>query len=234
MNGDYIIKGQQINGDYIAYAQINISCGLKSTSELGGILQGLRGAYNMPLELGPSQSGHPRFSQTLIGQKATGDVTVDPWYTSATQSVLHLRLMIDVLNTMMENPTLSSSATLPETLASLQRILKLTELALQTYQHTPLIRTLSRAICIRVENCRQLLRELISNLSNYRHILSATALYFVRRYAGGILGGTDAIAVLDSKIRDRHGSLAGCLVALGWQVTARYALTGIILTQSAA
>lgn len=216
VNGDYI-RGQNIYGDYIAQANISINFLSGSTPELGANVESLRDAYTMhSLGIALPPDDCPPFLP--MNQIATPNALDDPCYTAAIQSISDVRLMIDIVgSTMMNsNPALSSSASLPETLASLQRLLKLTELALKTYQNTPLVQTLSRTMAVEVDDCRQLLRQTLSNLGNYRHFLAATAYHFMRRCTWGMLGGMDESGVLDAKLRERHGSLAASILALGW------------------
>lgn len=115
----------------------------------------------------------------------------------------------------MENPSLRHSAKLPETLAYLRRILKLTELAVRVHQHGPLAHTLGLAIIAEAENCRQLLKELLSSLANYKHVLSATMFYYVREYIWSTAGECVAFDDLNSKLRACHSSFASRILALG-------------------
>ncbi|KZP18175.1 hypothetical protein FIBSPDRAFT_602091 [Athelia psychrophila] len=133
-------------------------------------------------------------------------------------SIDQVRITISIVQTMVANPRLCPSTDLPETLASLKRLMELMELALRAYQHTDLAPSLSRAISIRVEECRPALEELISqlNLINFRHILFNTVLYFIRKYMWARIGWKGSvISALDSKFRKSHSSFAACLLALG-------------------
>ncbi|KZP15218.1 hypothetical protein FIBSPDRAFT_1048296 [Athelia psychrophila] len=140
----------------------------------------------------------------------------DPFYNSAICSIERVRVMISIVQTMMANPMLCSSKDLPETLASLERLLTLMKLALRAYRHTDLVHSLSNAISIGVEECRQLLDELISNLTNFRHGLSNAVLYFIQQYMWARIGWQGStVSTLDSKLRKSHSWFAACLLALG-------------------
>ncbi|KZP33473.1 hypothetical protein FIBSPDRAFT_308062 [Athelia psychrophila] len=139
-----------------------------------------------------------------------------PFYNPAIRSIDEVSVMISMVQTMMANPMLCPSKDLPETLASLKRLLKLMELAYRAYRHTDLAHSLSRAISIGVEECRRLLDELIANLTNFRQVLSNTVLYFIRKYMWARIGWQgSAVSTLDTKLRKSHSSFAACLLALG-------------------
>lgn len=130
--------------------------------------------------------------------------------------VVYRILLVRTPWTMMENPMLCPSEDLPETLASLKRLLTLMELALRAYRHTDLVHSLSNAISIRVEECSRLLDELISNLTSFRHHLSNAVLYFIRKYMWARIGWQGSTAsTLESNLRKSHSSFAACLLALG-------------------
>lgn len=207
------IHGHYIEGNHIAH-QIIIHFPPVSTSERGQVLEDIRKAYSIPpfIREYPSTRTH---SHSDIRENAVTRLSGEASYPSAERSIIEVRVMIEMVRTMMANPTLCSSANLPETLAALQRVLFLTELAVDAYRHTPLAESLSRAIAVRVEHCRQLLQELLKNLSNYRHILSEAVLYFIQRYVLRRLGEAGMARVVDARLRDCHKSFAACLLALG-------------------
>lgn len=123
------------------------------------------------------------------------------------------------MDTLIENPTLRHSETLPNTLASLQRMLTLAELAVQAYKHTPLAETLSYYMTLQVDHCRPLLQELISELSNYRHALSTTMFKLIRQYIWSGVGEGYTASRLNSKLRECHSTFASCILALGrWAI----------------
>lgn len=141
-------------------------------------------------------------SEPPSGQMTKTSMAGDRLYDSAILSIDRVRVMISVVQTMMANPMLCSSKELPETLASLKRLLTLMELALRAYRHTNLVHSLSNAISIGAEECYQLLDDLISNLTNSRQFLSNAVLYLIRRYVwAGIGWQGSGVSTLDSKLR---------------------------------
>lgn len=134
---------------------------------------------------------------------------------SVDRSLVEIRVIADIMDTLMESPALRHSETLPETLASLRRMLTLTELAVHAYKNTPLAETLSHNLTLQVEQCRQLLRELLNDLTNYRHALSGAMLHFIRQYMWGNIGESGAVSGLNSKLQECHTSFASCILALG-------------------
>lgn len=240
INGDFTM-GDEIHVNHIASAQINIHFMSGSSSEVNQVLEhlftppsprrrrhGAQRAQSHGLQPEERTERRERVARTtpspdgaqLPGLLPTGQTRtthVDDCYASATNSIVEFRLMIDIVHTMMANPILCSSTSLPETLAALQRILNLSERALQAYRHTPLSRTLSSAIAVGVEDFRQLLLDLLSNLTNYRYLIAAAVLWFIKTY---LYGGLGQGAALDSKLREAHRSFAACLLALpGRQAT---------------
>lgn len=190
------------------HIHINVTSG---SPEFEEVLERLHGAHIIR-SISVSQPLQPHPPEPPTNQIAR----IDACYASATRSIIEVQAMIGVVRIMMDNPTLRSSKDLPETLASLHRILKLTELALRAYQHTPLVKTISRAISVGVEDCRLLLRELIKcTLSNYRHGLTAFVRYFIQKCIRGRIGRYDAVRGLDSKLQESHRSFAACILALG-------------------
>lgn len=156
---------------------------------------------------------HPSFPQDT--QITTALITDDIFYTTAIRSVEQVRGMIDAVQLMINNRALCSSDELLRTLDALQRILQLMELALRAYQHTPLVQSLSISISVGVEDCVQLLKDLIRNLSDYRHTLSAAVLYFIRKYVRRWNKKDSTTHALDSKLRQRHRLFAASILALG-------------------
>ncbi|KZP16866.1 hypothetical protein FIBSPDRAFT_38365 [Athelia psychrophila] len=217
-NTDHVSRGgtvNNINGNHIIHITINLAPGCTPPAEINQILQHIH-ASSSTSSRGPAQLRRP--SETPSGQIAKIYVAVDPFYNSAMSSIDQVRVTISIVQTMMANPMLCPSKDLPETLASLKRLMELMELALRAYQHTDLAPSLSRAISIRVEECRPALEELISqlNLINFRHILFNTVLYFIRKHMWARIGWKgSAISALDSKFRKSHSSFAACLLALG-------------------
>ncbi|KZP18388.1 hypothetical protein FIBSPDRAFT_1046259 [Athelia psychrophila] len=134
---------------------------------------------------------------------------------SADRSLVEIQVIADIMDTLMESPALRHSETLPETLASLRRMLTLTELAVHAYKNTPLAEALSHNLAAQVEQCRQLLRELLNDLTNYRYALSGAMLHFIRQYVWGNIGESGAVSVLNSKLQECHTSFASCILALG-------------------
>ncbi|KAF7982996.1 hypothetical protein HWV62_24610 [Athelia sp. TMB] len=210
--GDYI--DNQIHGDYIAHAQIHFNFAIQSAPEREEILDHIRAAYSMP-SLGVAQSTSTAGPQPNASHIAATPFYIDTCYISAARSIIETRLMIDMVRMMINNPKLCSSAGLPETLAALERVLLLTELSVRAYHHTPLSESLSRGIAIEVDECRRLLQHLLSNLSSYRHMLSAAVIYFIRKYIWRRFRRGGAVATLDLELRRSHRSFAACLLALG-------------------
>lgn len=134
---------------------------------------------------------------------------------STDRSLVEIQVIADIMDVLMENSSLRHSGKLPETLAYLQRILRLTESAVRVYQHGPLAQTLSLVIIAEANHCRQLLKELLSSLVNYRYVLSAAMLYYVREYIWSSAGECTAFADLNSKLRACHSSFAARILALG-------------------
>ncbi|KAF7977385.1 hypothetical protein HWV62_3999 [Athelia sp. TMB] len=132
---------------------------------------------------------------------------------------LELRIIVGLMDALMENASVRYSPTLPVTLASLRRIMKMTELALRIYQHTPLAGTLGMYLMAEAEHCRQCLQNLLANVSDWRHGLSAAMLHAIRQYVWSGVGEGCAISELNSKLREVHTSLASCILALGRRVT---------------
>ena len=212
VHGNYI--GNQIHGDYISSAQIHVNFTIKSASERQNILEHIREAYSIPPS-GMAQSTIQMVSQPNTGHTIVAPMADDPYYVSATRSIIEIRLMIDMVRMMIDHPTLCPSASLPDTLASLEKVLKLTELCVQAYHHTPLSESLSRAIAVEVDSCRRLLQELLSGLSDHRHMLSGAVLYLIRKYVWQNFGRGGVVDTLDLQLQKSHRSFAACLLALG-------------------
>ncbi|KAF7972980.1 hypothetical protein HWV62_16458 [Athelia sp. TMB] len=213
IHGNYIDNQVQVHGDYIASAQVHINFTVESASERENILEHIREAYSIrPLNAGQSASQVPPSNTHFI---MPGPSAIDRCYTSSARSIIELRLMMDVVRIMINNPKLCSSARLSETLAALERVLILTELSVRAYHNTPLYESLSHGISVEVDECRRLLEELLGNLSNYRHILSSAVLYFIRKYVWHRVGRGGVVENLDLELRRSHRSFAACLLALG-------------------
>ncbi|KZP13559.1 hypothetical protein FIBSPDRAFT_131739 [Athelia psychrophila] len=227
--GDYI-SGDQVHIDYIEYAQINHFYHIIESDK---IPRHLREMYTKrpPMDRGNINATAIRLADPSPGvvqppdSRPSGpltdyidaDVIIQAFYPSGTvdRSLIEIQVIADIMDALMENSSLRHSAKLPETLTSLQRILKLTKLALRAYQHTPLAQALSLAIIAEAEHCRQLLKKLLSSLANCRHALSAAMLHFIREYIWSRTSECVAFSDLDSKLRDCHGSFAACILALG-------------------
>ena len=211
IHGNY--TDNQIHGDYIAGAQIHINFTVESTFERANILEHIREAYSVrPLDAGQSISQVPQNNTNLILPRPS---VIDHCYISSARSIIELRLMVDMVRIMINNPRLCSSARLSETLAALERVLILTELSVRAYHDTPLYESLSHGISIEVDECRRLLEDLLSNLSNCRHMLSSAVLYFIRKYVWRRFGRGGVLDKLDLELRRSHRSFAACLLALG-------------------
>ena len=133
----------------------------------------------------------------------------------AQESLIKIRVIADIMDALMDNPSLRHSETLPKTLDSLRRMLTLTELTVRMYEQTPLAITLSHVITMQVELCRRLLLVLLKDLADYRHVLPAAILHFIRKYIWRSVGESTAVSTLDSKLRECHSSLAASILALG-------------------
>ncbi|KZP12973.1 hypothetical protein FIBSPDRAFT_936589 [Athelia psychrophila] len=134
---------------------------------------------------------------------------------SADRSLVEIQVTADIMDMLMESPGLRYSESLPETLASLRRMLTLTGLAVHAYKNTPLAETLSHNLAAKVEQCRQLLRDLLNDLTNYRYALSGAMLHFIRQYVWSNIGESGTVSVLNSKLQECHTSFASCILALG-------------------
>ncbi|KZP26730.1 hypothetical protein FIBSPDRAFT_928415 [Athelia psychrophila] len=99
--------------------------------------------------------------------------------------------------------------------ASLRRMLTLSELAVRVYQRTPLAQALNHFIIAEAERCRQLLKDLFNNLSDYRHALPAVLFHFIRQYVWSKAREGGTVGDLNSKLRKCHGSFAACILGLG-------------------
>ena len=218
VNHDFIVQG-----DY-TISQINYFQVISSSiPEPGRLLEHFHDAYSMRAP-GPSISTarSPQLTQSanhlstaLRTAVLTNNYEGNDAYKSAQESLIKIRVIADIMDTLMENPSLRHSETLPKTLDSLRRMLTLTELTVRMYQHTPLAATLNRVITVQVEHCRKLLQVLLKDLADYRHNLSTAMLHFIRKYMWGSVGESTAVSALDSKLRECHSSLAACVLALG-------------------
>ncbi|KAF7983699.1 hypothetical protein HWV62_19625 [Athelia sp. TMB] len=207
------VHGHCIHGDYIGRQIIHLT--VKSAAERSEVLEHLREAYSVPSSnVGPPAAYGPSILSDVSASGTTGP-SIDASHTCCTRSIIEIHLMIDIVRMMTANPALYSSANLPETLSSLQRLLHLTKLAVQAYRHTPLADCLGRAIGKGLDDCRQLLWELLSYLSTHRRSLSTYLLQLIRRYVCLRSGEGGVIAVFDSRLRECHRAFAACLLALG-------------------
>ena len=211
------INGHYTHGNHIA-RQINIYFIPQSPSRWspGEVFKHIRDVYLMS-RIGRNMD-HPSThipSHSHSSQSMNTQLVVRPRYSSAERSIIEVRTMIVMVRTMMANSSLCSSANLPETLAALEKILLFTELTVEAYRHSHLSKSLSRVIAVKVEHCRELLQELLNNLTSWRHILSETVLYFIQRYISRRSSQSGMADVLDSKLRSCHKNFAACLLALG-------------------
>ncbi|KAF7982713.1 hypothetical protein HWV62_26564 [Athelia sp. TMB] len=152
---------------------------------------------------------------------ALANKTVKNRYNNAHNLPLELRVISELMDALLENPSVQHSPTLPATLASLQRIMKMTELALRIYQRTPLASTLGLYLKAEAEHCRQCLQKLLANVSDWRHGLSAAMLHAIRQFVWSGVGEGCAVSELSAKLREVHASLASCILALGRRVKSR-------------
>lgn len=212
INGAY--NDHQTHRTYIAHAQIHVNVTVQSVIEREDILRHIREAHSIPPSVA-AQPMSPVVSRSDASQTAVVPSDVDHCYVSATRSIIEIRLMIDIVRMMINHPTLCSSSSLSETLAALERVLHMTELSVRAYHHSPFSESFSRAVAIEVDDCRQLLQELLSHLSDYRRILSATVLYFIRKYVWRRFGQSVVVDTLDLQLQKSHRSFAACLLALG-------------------
>ena len=209
--GNYL-DNQRHNGYNIASAQIHFSFNITSASEREDIVNHIREARTIP----PSIAAQS-ISRVIIQPNASyvAPPIPDACYISATRSIIETRLMIDMVRTMINHPTLCPSASLPETLAALEQVLRLTELAVRAYHHTPLSESISCAVVIGVDDCRRILKELLGTLSDYRHMLSGVVLTFIRKYMWQRFGQGCVVDTIDLQLQRCHRSFAACLLALG-------------------
>ncbi|KAF7969335.1 hypothetical protein HWV62_27727 [Athelia sp. TMB] len=179
------INGHHIQGDY-AFAQINMNTICFNSSSSPGpkeILEILGQAYT--IQNIPTSSGFGKpFILSTIGPST---VKMDSTYMHINNSdplakdpLIEIRIIAEIMDTLSESPALRYSESLPETLVALRQVLALTEFAIRACQHTPLAQALSRAVAAEAARCHQLLRDLLKNLSDYRHTLSAVMLHFIR------------------------------------------------------
>ncbi|KZP15430.1 hypothetical protein FIBSPDRAFT_81749 [Athelia psychrophila] len=141
---------------------------------------------------------------------------VDPFFTSKNSAARSILQVMGIVQNMKASQVLSGfSKDLPETLASLERTLELLLRAIQVYQHTSLVQSLSNAISKGVEECRQVLNELQSNLASYRYKLYPFVIHFIQTYIWGGIGQGASVHALDSNLRKCHSSFIACLLALG-------------------
>ncbi|KZP08602.1 hypothetical protein FIBSPDRAFT_938930 [Athelia psychrophila] len=203
VNGTYALQGNPTIG------QINYFISTSSL-ERGHVLEHLRGTH-MDAEAHPSARG-PSTAQTAATY-VTIDTTEAP--TSARDPSIEIHVIAEMMDILLDNPSLRHSETLPETLASLRRMLTLTELAIRAYQQTPLAQTLNRAIIAEAERCRQLLKDLFNNLSDYRRVLPAVLFHFIRQYVWSTAREGGTVGDLNLKLRECHSSFAACILALG-------------------
>ncbi|KAF7974363.1 hypothetical protein HWV62_12322 [Athelia sp. TMB] len=207
-NGNYI----QVLGNYIEQACDHVNSIMRSVSEQSEVLDHLREAYS-EIDVAHSHAHPPE--RGFTNQAATDEMVVDDFYTSAIESIAAVRAMIGAVRTMIHHSSICSSAHLLETLAELEKMLDWTKLTVQVYHHTPLSESLSRALSVPLDDCRQLLQQFMCNLADWRHSLSNVVLYLIQKYVHGKIGQSGLIEVLDSKLRECHKRFSACLLALG-------------------
>ncbi|KAF7983557.1 hypothetical protein HWV62_21140 [Athelia sp. TMB] len=211
INGDYHEHQIPSNffhnlGHFIEQAISHVSLAIGSATGQSEIFEHLREAYSA---IDAARTSDCLPCQPHTCRIATTQGVADACYTSAIQSIAQLRMMIVTIRMMEHHPTLCSSQHLPETLADLEKVLTLTERAVEAYHNTPLSKSLSRKISVEVGRCRRLLEDLLRNLSDWRRILSHIVLYLIQK-----IGQRDAVNTLDLKLRECHKSFAACLLAL--------------------
>ncbi|KZP26726.1 hypothetical protein FIBSPDRAFT_1040489 [Athelia psychrophila] len=211
VNGTYALQGNPTIG------QINYFIS-SSSPERGRMLEHLHGTHIMrtatpelDAEARPSARG-PSTAQTAATYVMISNAEAP---TSARDPSIEIHVIAEMMDILLDNPALRHSETLPETLASLRRMLTLTELAIRVYKQTPLAQTLNRAIIAEAERCRQLLKDLFNNLSDYRHALPAVLFHFLRQYVWSTAREGSTVDDLNSKLRECHSSFAACILALG-------------------
>lgn len=203
IHGDHI----HVLGDYIHQAFFHLHFTIGSVSQQSEVFEHVREAFSTLNVAHSSARAH-------TNQSATAQVVIDAYYTSALHSIIEVRMMISMIHTM-HHRMISCSPYLMETLADLRRILCWTELVAEAYHHTSLSESISRAISVKVEDCRRLLQELLHKLSGWRRFLSRTVLSFIQNYVCGRIGRSETADMLDLKLRECHKSFAACLLALG-------------------
>ena len=174
-----------------------------------------RGAYTFHTIPHTTGTARPHSANESVNNSTPNRILINIRYESAIHSLGEIRAVTELLDTLMDIPTLRHSETLPKTLASLKRMLEWIKLAVQVYEHTPLAATLDDFITAQVELCRRLLRQLLTDLPNYRYALSAAMVHLIRKYMWSTIGEMNAISAADSNLRECHDSFASCVLALG-------------------
>ena len=163
----------------------------------------------------PTYTMHSRSISLMDGTESTPIPSIHISYNSTTQSLLEIRAINERMDVLMEISALRYSKTLPQTLASLKRMTKLAELAMKTYESTPLATALDEYLVAQVEDCRQLFQEILADLSNYRQAISTAMLQLARQYICSRMGESSAISAADSKLRECYSSFASSILAIG-------------------
>ncbi|KZP08420.1 hypothetical protein FIBSPDRAFT_1052392 [Athelia psychrophila] len=211
---------QNVNHDFIVHGGLTytVNCIVEGPlPDMKQLLEVLPKIYTTPT-VAPSSGveGHTTVCGPITAQMAATHVTMNNFKaTSAKDSSIEIRVIAEMMDILLENPSLHHSDTLPETLVSLRRMLKLTELALRAYQQTPLAQTLNYAIIAEAERCHKLLKDLFKRLSDYRYTLPAGLFQFIRQYIWSTAGESLEFSELNSKLGRCHSSLAACILALG-------------------
>lgn len=162
---------------------------------------------------GAAQPPYSPSPGTLSDLRFTGTRYI---YVSGDPSFIKIQDIEGIMDVLMENPSLRCHSTkLPGTLASLQRILMLTKVAIPVYQHTPLAQPLNLSILAKAEHCWRVQKELLSNLLRYRHTYSDAILHLIREHTWSNAKECGVFTDLNSNLQECHGSFAACILALG-------------------
>lgn len=211
---------QNVNGDFIVHGSLTytINCIVESpVPDMEQLLEVLPKMCTTPT-IAPSvdPEAHSSAHQSSTAQTTTFVVINNSdAHSSVKDPSIEIRVIAQIMDILLETPSLHHSDTLPETLASLRRMLLLTELALHAYQQTPLEQTLTHILNAEAERCHKLLKDLFKRLSDYRYTLPAVLFQFIRKHIWNTAGEGVEFSELNSKLGECHSSLAACILALG-------------------
>jgi phage terminase Nu1 subunit (DNA packaging protein) len=123
-------------------------------------------------------------------------------------------LTVKILQLLIDRRESSDDRALVQELKTLQQILTLVGLAIQTYEYTPLGRNLADNIIPEVEQCRVVLDELFHKINSYREGLFPTSIrnlwHQVRRNGSEV----DGLSLMRARLSVHQRSLSEFLVAL--------------------